>query len=466
MYIQHDLDELFFTSDGAGDLARGALEDVWTTVNFQRSTETSIGKLLEFRPKHHLMIAEYWTGWFDYWGGKHKTGADFPYGTDAPYLADEFERDLEKILLQNEQEISINLYMFFGGTNFGFTSGAHHFPTSKFSPLVTSYDYDAPMTEAGDPSPKYYAVQRVLAKFYEKYPNLLIYNHPRTSVDKFEIETPTVSAKVAFGSMPVIGYKTFEQILEDDLLAVQTDIEKGPLNMESIHTKTIPHGLHQGFIVYTSNEIEKHFENHQERVMKITQIADNAIIMVNDRVIYASNHTDNEFEVTLPNDTKKLVILVENMGRMNFGPSLALSQKGILGKVLLDSKLELTQWKIHGLEFRKGMSSITGWNPLEKIEMKEQTNNLSNGPRIFNIPFEITEEKLIADTYLSLNAQWTKGVAFINGFNLGRYWKIGPQRTLYIPKELLVKGFNQIQIFELYTWGGTIELVDVPVINA
>jgi beta-galactosidase len=113
------------------------------------------------------------------------------------------------------------------------------------------------------------------------------------------------------------------------------------------------------------------------------------------------------------------------------------------------------------------MSSITDWNKL-LINDKDadKINDLNYGPQLFYAPFYIDDEKLIADTYLSLDSQWTKGVAFINGFNLGRYWSIGPQRTLYIPKELLFKGFNHIQLFELYTYGKYIQLVDTPVIDA
>ncbi|CAF1691168.1 unnamed protein product, partial [Adineta ricciae] len=133
------------------------------------------------------------------------------------------------------------------------------------------------------------------------------------------------------------------------------------------------------------------------------------------------------------------------MGRINFGPTLDHSRKGILSKVLLNGTIELQAWTIHTLEFHKGMSSITDWNRLT-IDEKNATNihDLNYGPQLFYAPFHIENEHSIADTYLSLDSQWTKGVAFINGFNLGRYWSIGPQRTLYIPKELLFKGFNHI----------------------
>lgn len=459
MYIENGLDELFFTSDGPNDLAKGALDDVWSTVNFQRNISTKLETMADFRPDHHLMITELWTGWFDYWGDKHKTGAE------KPYDAEEFQSDIQEILMNENQEVSINFYMFFGGTNFGFTSGGHHFPDSQYAPLVTSYDYDAPLTEAGDASKKCYAVQLVLQKFYEKYPHLVVYNHRRSEQDTFKIEEFSTSKKVALGKIPVAGYKTFERILQDNILTVRTKVEAGPLNMEAIRTESVPNGLSQGFIVYTSIDIEKHFQDDATHKLRIPSIADNAIIIRNGQVIHSSKHTDNSIEILLPAATKTLSILVENMGRINFGPTLDRSRKGILGKVLLDDQIELSQWEIHGLEFRKGMSSVTEWKSLDINDVGNASHTLSNGPQLFNFLFNIEDENSIGDTYLSLDSGWTKGVAFINGFNLGRYWKIGPQKTLYVPKQYLFKGFNHIQLFELYTWGKSIELVDIPVLD-
>ena len=457
MYTEHGLDELLFTSDGPKDLANGALDDVWATVNFQRAVESSMEKLVAFRPKHHLMIMEYWTGWFDYWGGKHKTGAE------GPYDAKEFEKNLEEILFHPKYDISINFYMFFGGTNFGLTSGGHHFPSAQFAPLVTSYDYDAPMSEAGDPTEKYYAVQRVLTKFYEKQPALLIYNHERPDADRFEAQPGKVSKKVAYGHIKISGTKTFEQVLADDILTSQCQVNGGPLNMEQIPMHNKSQGVSQGFIAYTNNEIGSLLKKDGEHHVTITAIADNAVVLANGKVIFTSKHTDNLFQFPLPSDTTTLTILVENVGRINFGPTLDFSRKGILGKVLLDKTVELSKWTVHALEFQKGMSSVTDWKPLPT---KTENNRLDHGPQLFYAPFQIDSDTPIEDTYLLMGDQWQHGIAFLNGFNLGRYWNIGPQLTLYIPKELLFKGFNHIQLFELYTYGESIELVDAPVIDA
>jgi beta-galactosidase len=458
MYIEYGLDELFFTSDGGSDLSKGSLDNVWATINFQRHIKDNIEKLILFRSNHHLMITEYWTGWFDYWGGKHQTGQD------RSYSSKEFENDLEEILLNSKYEISINFYMFFGGTNFGFTSGGHHFPSKKYSPLVTSYDYDAPLNESGDPTDKYFVIQNILKKFYELNPQLIIYNHKRIADDRFEILQPIISKKISYGKIKIFGYKTFEQILNDDILTNKYQINNSTLNMEQIKLN----GVSQGFIIYINNEIENFLKEKQEYYyINIPSIADNAFVLVNGELIYKSLHTENSFRFNLPSNTKILTIIVENMGRINYGSTLDYSRKGILDKVLLNNTIELNKWTVYTLEFRKGMSSITDWNKLLINDKdREKINDLNHGPHLFYAPFYIDDEKLIADTYLSLDSQWTKGVAFVNGFNLGRYWSIGPQRTLYIPKELLFKGFNHIQLFELYTYGKYIQLVDTPVIDA
>ncbi|CAF3349499.1 unnamed protein product [Rotaria sp. Silwood1] len=454
MYIECGLNELFFTSDGS-------LDNVWETVNFQRNVKENIEKLIEFRPTQHLMITEYWTGWFDYWGGKHQTGQN------GEYTAKEFEKDLEEILLNSKYEISINFYMFFGGTNFGFTSGGHHFPSKNYAPLVTSYDYDAPLNESGDPTEKYFVIQNILKKFYEQNPQLIIYNHERITDDTFEIIQPKISKKVSYGKINIFGYKTFEQILNDDILTNQYHVYDGPLNMEQIKADNKTIGASQGFIVYTNNNIQNLLKQNEEHYIVITAIADNAIILANGKVIHKSLHTENSFRFNVPPDTSKLTIIVENMGRINYGPTLDHSRKGILDKVLFNNKIELKEWTVHVLGFRQGMSSITDWNKLTINDTDDKKiNDLNNGPQLFYAPFEIENEKSIQDTYLAFNGQWSKGVAFVNGFNIGRYWSIGPQLTLYIPKELLFKGFNQIQLFELYTYGKSIELVDTPVINA
>ncbi|CAF1196218.1 unnamed protein product [Rotaria sordida] len=456
MYIEYGLDEILLTSDGPKKLAAGTLDDVWATVNFQREPREKLEYLRYFRPKHHMMITEYWTGWFDYWGGKHQTGSR------TPYDAKMFEVDLEEILLTSKEEISINFYMFSGGTNFGFTSGAVHFPSEQYKPLVTSYDYDAPLNEAGDPTPKYYAIRRVLEKFYSKHPDLYVLNNDHSHHNKYSLPTiPPSPKKISYGTIQISGYKTFDDILADDLLTITSELTNGPKSMEklSVNNKS---GASQGFILYTAKNIVSLTKSLACKVT-VTAVADNAVVLVNGQVIFQSLPNISQFQFDLSDKAKNLTILVENMGRVNFGPLLDHGRKGLLGKVLLNDKIEIKEWIVHVLEFRKGTSNMNNWRSMS-IEYRAN-NFLLNGPRLFFASFFIDNQQSVDDTYLKLDSKWSKGVAFCNGFNLGRYWNVGPQRTLYIPAQLLFKGLNQIQLFELYTYGHNLSLVDTPVIN-
>ncbi len=453
IYIKHGLDELFFTSDGPTYLEKGTLDNTWATVNFQSDISVHIDELIAFRSTNHIMISEYWTGWFDRWGGKHNTG------NKRTYTADELQSDLEEVLLKSNYEISINFYMFSGGTNFGFTSGAHHLPDEDYSPLVTSYDYDAPISEAGDLTKKYFAIRNVIKKFYEKNPTLIVYNHERSTADAFIIAEVKSSKKVSFGKIKITDFKPFDQILADQQLATKHQTEEGALCMEDLKKD----GQSQGFIVYTSNNLPDLSQTEQKDFLSITEIADNAIILINGEKVHQSSHTEYSIMIDIPSNTNSLTIIVENMGRINFGEGLDYSRKGILSQVLINN-VELTKWTIHLLEFPKGTSSVTDWKPLVINEENKMTT-LTQGPNLFRASFTIKDDQSIEDTFLLLDSNWNKGVAFINGFNLGRYWNVGPQKTLYISKHLLTKGLNHIHIFELYSYGQDIELVDKPILE-
>lgn len=449
MYRKYHLDELLCTSDGGKDLARGALNDVWATINFQRNVAENIRKLADFRPGQHLMIMEYWTGWFDYWGKKHQTGAEAPYG------AQQFESDLEEMLIKSEYQISINFYMFFGGTNFGFMAGAHHFPNQSFAPFVTSYDYDAPISEAGNLTEKYFAVQRVLKKFYEQHPTLVVYNHERTETDVFEIRPMKKISNGFRGTIKIDSYKSFDQILADRHVASEHRLENGPLSMEQIKQ-----GTSQGFIVYTNTDIADLIKDKKEHRISIPAIADNALALVNGEKIFQSNHAENAIEFIIPAHTQRLSIVVENMGRLNYGARLDYGRKGILDKVYLNKTIELKRWAVHLLDFSTGTREVTEWKPTAKVN-----EILRQGPRLFRGSLVIDNIQSIDDTFLLMDSNWTKGVAFLNGFNLGRYWTIGPQKTLFIPKSLFVQGRNHFDIFELFSCGTDLQLVDTPRID-
>ncbi|CAF0888434.1 unnamed protein product [Adineta ricciae] len=455
MYVKHGLDEIFFTSDAPRVLQQGTLDNVWATINFQREVTTRVDKLIEFRSEAHVMITEYRTGAFDEWGKPHRTG------DQTPYNADELELDVEEILLTAQYEISVNFYMFCGGTNFGFTAGANHFEMKHYVSTVTSYDYNAPISESGDMTGKYHAIRNVLKKFYEQNPTLVIYNHERTAADTFEPKDLTDPKKIAYGKVKITDYKSFEQILEDSAIGTKYQSETGPLGMEDLKKTTIT----EGYIVYINKEIPELIKAADQHTISIPEVADSVTILVDGENVYYANQTSYAIENEIPAETKVLTIFVENLGRINYGTGLDYSRKGILNNVLLDKKIELKKWLMVLLEFDRGLTGVTDWKPFVRSE-DSTTSHLARGPKLFRGSFTIEESQEIEDTFLAPGPRWGKGVAFVNGHNLGRYWKIGPQKTLYIPKHFLVKGINYIYLFETHHYGQEVKLVDKPILAA
>ncbi|CAF1474788.1 unnamed protein product [Adineta steineri] len=454
MYVKHGLDEIHFTADAPSVLAQGTLDDVWATVNFQREVTQRVEKLLAFRADKHIMVTEYWTGGFDQWGKKHRTGEK------GIYSSDELESDVEEMLLTSQYEISVNFYMFCGGTNYGFTSGANHFQFKHFTPTVTSYDYDAPISESGDLNKKYYAIRNVIGKFYEQNPSLIIYNHERTALDTFELKDMKEKKKGSYGKIRITDFRTFDQVIADKSLGTKYESTEGPLCMEDLKKSGITHG----YIVYVNDEIESKSQTNEKHTLSVPEIADSAIVLSNGERVFRSNHTTYKIETEIPADTKTLTIFVENLGRIYYGVGLDYSRKGILNNVMLDNTIELKKWSMILLDFSKGTSGVKEWNTFVSSE-DSTTSRLSHGPKLFRATFTIEAGQSIEDTFLSLGSSWGKGVAFINGFNIGRYWNIGPQQTLFVPKQLLKKGLNYICLFELNQYGQEIELIDKPLVD-
>ncbi|UJR22809.1 hypothetical protein I4U23_025839 [Adineta vaga] len=453
MYTKHGLDEIFFTSDAPRVLQHGTLDNVWATVNFQREITTRVDKLVEFRSEAHVMIAEYWTGWFDQWGKPHRTG------DQTSYDADELELDVEEILLTAQYEISVNFYMFCGGTNFGFTAGANHFQLKHFVSSTTSFDYDAPVSESGDVTRKYHAIRNVIKKFYEQNPTLIIFNNERAAADTFDPKDITDPKKIAYGKVKITDYKSFEQLLEDPSIGHKYESDAGPLGMEDLKKNATS----EGFIVYTNDEIPALIQAADKHTISIPEVADSVTILVDGENVFYANQTSYAVESEIPAETKKVTVFVENLGRISYGPGLDYSRKGILNNVLLDAKIELKKWTMVLLEFNRGLASVTDWKPFVRSE-DSTTSHLARGPKLFRGSFTIEEAQEIEDTFLYMGTRWGKGIAFINGHNLGRYWKIGPQKTLYIPKHFLIKGINYLYLFETHHYGQEVKLVDKPVV--
>lgn len=396
----------FVTSDGPWHdmLDNGSIADVaLPTINCGSGIKEHFARLREFHgDKKPLMVMEFWIGWFDAWGDEaHHT-------RDAESAAKELGDTLD--------EGSVNIYMFHGGTNFGFTSGANYY--EKLAPDTTSYDYDALLTEWGDITPKYEAFRQVIGR-YTELP---------------EVTFSTKIEKKAYGELAVKEKVSLFAVA--DLLA-EPVTSSYPLTMEALDQPT-------GYVLYTS-DIGKRRAIEDFRLIQCT---DRANVFINGKPQFTKYDLDMETKEVfeLPDEQNELAVLVENMGRVNYSVKMNSQNKGIKGGVIINGAFQ-SGWRQHAL-------------PLDNLDRLDFSLGFEEGvPAFYRFELEVSEA---GDTFLDFTG-WGKGVAFVNGFNLGRFWEIGPQRKLYIPAPLLKQGMNEIILFE--TEGktpGTITLSDTP----
>lgn len=387
--------EQLFTSDGPTHwmLSGGTLPNVWKTINFGSRTEESFKMLENYQTNMPKMVMEFWIGWFDHWEHEHITRK-----------ADDIREELIYML---ENDISVNFYMFHGGTNFGFMNGANYHDEQRCT--VTSYDYDALLTEAGDLTEKYHLVKDILKKYEHKIKKHK--NHKYFSVKE--------SKKINYGDVEFTEYGTFKENLD---LISKHYTSPYPLTMEELDQD-------YGFILYKTT-IKGKLEALK---LNLQEVRDRALIYLNGEyqgVIDRNNKQEILLSADGPEST--LEILVENMARINYGPLLK-DPKGITEGVRIGNQF-LFNWDIYTI-------------PLKDIEnIKYGNGNKEEYPTFYKGSFEV---KKVGDTYLDFEG-WEKGVVFINGFNLGRYWKAGPQKRLYLPAPLLKEGTNEIVVFELH----------------
>ncbi|MGW6817520.1 glycoside hydrolase family 35 protein [Streptomyces sp. NPDC055005] len=395
-YLAHLADSLrrcgvdvpLFTCDQPADLERGALPGVLATVNFGSRSVQNLSALRALRPSGPLLCAEFWVGWFDRWGGNHVV-------RDAEQAAQE----LDELLATGA---SVNFYMFHGGTNFGFMNGANDKHT--YRPTVTSYDYDAPLDEAGDPTEKFAAFREVIAK-YAPIPT----EPPPARAARFSREEVVLTESIGLlDGAPVLG----------DAVA-----SRRPLTMEEL-------GQNHGFVLY-----ETDLPDAGPALLVLERVRDRAQVFLDGQPVGVLERESHEHSLTfsVPRPGGVLTILVENQGRVNYGPGIH-DRKGLLGRVLLNG-LPLDGWTSRPL-------------PLDSLEdLPFGTGPVTpTGPAFHRGTFETDRT---ADTFLHLDG-WTKGAAWVNGFALGRYWSRGPQRTLYVPGPILRTGANEVVVLELH----------------
>ncbi len=396
------VDVPLFTCDQPADLERGALPGTLATANFGSDARRGLAALRAHQLTGPLMCSEFWNGGFDRWGGRHVVRE----AADAA-------RELDDLLATGA---SVNLYMFHGGTSFGFTNGANDKHT--YRPTVTSYDYDAPLDESGDPTEKYEAFREVIAK-YAPVPT---------------DPTPGRGTKLA---APGIALTECAPLF-DNLPFLGTPVaSERPLTMEQL-------GQDFGFVLY-----ETVLPTAGPALLEIEHVRDRAQVFVDGQpvgVLERENH-EHAIALTAPHKGSVLRLLVENQGRVNYGPGIH-DRKGLLGKVRLNG-IEPTGWTSRPLP----LTSLTGLAFTSGAEP-------AIGPSFHRGTFEVDTP---ADTFVHLPG-WAKGNVWVNGFHLGRFWSRGPQRSLYLPDPVLRPGPNEITVLELHAahLAATIDLRGLP----
>lgn len=371
------------TCDGGGQMQAGHLPGTLPTINGAVGQDiiTTVDRFAKGGP---YFVAEFYPAWFDVWGKRHsKVDLKNP------------NSQLDWMLANN---VSVSLYMFHGGTNFDYTNGANN--SNGYEPQPTSYDYDAPLGEWGNAYPKYWAFRETIQK-YAKEPLIDVpADNPCIAISDIKLTQSAPLASVFTGSVTSDSTLTMEEMGQDfGYIHYETTIDRG------------------GKLV-------------------IRDLRDYAVIML-DGVQVGSldrRYLQNSITIEAPSKPAKLEILVENVGRVNYGSELLHNRKGITDQVLLDGT-ELRGWNITPL-------------PLYKQSFKKvpfESSNIVGAPAFHRGTFVVSE---MGDTFLDMRG-FSKGAVWVNGHSIGKYWSVGPQQTLYVPAPWLRKGKNEIVVFEM-----------------
>jgi beta-galactosidase len=385
-------DSLLFTADGGNELAAGTLPDVHAAVNFgPGEARSEVAKLAKFRPGRPVFNSEYWDGWFDHWGKRHHT-------TDTAEQA----KEIGWILSQG---YSINLYMFHGGTSFGFMSGAN-WDHNSYQPDVTSYDYDSPVSESGVLTNKFYAFREVIAKHR---PNATFPDPP--------------------APLPVVEIPEFEVdktaclwgLIRDHAFGEGTHTVQ-PRNMEAF-------GQWYGYILYRTT-----LKSSASGDLILPALRSYARVYLNGTPVGTADRRMKQDRIQLQaSRDDQLDILVEGTGRINFSTELRNERQGIDGPVMLAGH-DITGFQVFPLAMENfSKVDFAGIDPGKDCA----------GPALHQGHFVL---QTVGDTFLDTRG-WGKGAAWINGRAVGRFWNVGPQQTLYVPAPWLRQGRNEVVIF-------------------
>ena len=391
-----------FQCDWSSNFTLNGLDDLVWTMNFGTGAniDQQFARLKQLRPDSPLMCSEFWSGWFDKWGANHETrpAADMIAGIDEML----------------SKGISFSLYMTHGGTNWGHWAGAN---SPGFAPDVTSYDYDAPINEAGQTTPKYWELRKTLSKYTQgkrlpKVPSAI----PTIAIPAFQF----TEVAPLFSNLP--------QPKQDEQIRTMEAYDQG-----------------FGSILYRT----KLPRLDQPAVLHVNEAHDYAQVFVDGKYMGKLDRRNGEKQLTLPACPAggTLDILVEAMGRINFGRAIK-DFKGITDRVELMIDIDgrsfvsnLKQWEVFNLEDRYENYQQMKFQPI--AEAKATTGERL--PGCYRATFQV---KKPGDTFLNFET-WGKGLVYVNGHGMGRIWEIGPQQTLYVPGCWLKAGENEVLVFDI-----------------
>ncbi len=396
-WIAAGIDVPFYTADGPTPymLEAGNIDGAAIGMD-SGSNEGDFAQAEKRNPDVPAFSSETYTGWLTHWG------EDF-----AKPDTIELKREVE-FLLKNKK--SFNYYVIHGGTNFGYTAGANAPSPTGYQPDITSYDYDAPINEQGLPTPKYFMLRRLIQQYtHQALPDV----------------PPPISA-IEIPAFPMHAVNTFWNQLPEPIHSPQPQ----PMEM---------YDQGQGYILYRTRLI-----GHKSGKLTITEPHDYAMVFVNGHFIDTVYRDGGKWSVDLPapkagdhaDPNPTLDILVEGMGHINYGQYM-IDRKGITDRVTLNG-MTLMNWEIFLMPMDAGF--VQRAVASENISMIDRPGTFFKGE--FMLP-------ATGDTYFDLQA-YSKGVVFVNGHNLGRYWNRGPQHRLYCPASWLREGKNEIVLFDLH----------------
>ncbi len=374
-----------YTDDGISELRAGSLSGV-PVAGSVGNPRTDCPALAAFRPRNPVMAGEYYPGWFDHWGEEHH---EVSYERPAA--------DLEWMLAHG---VSSSMYVFHGGTNFGFMNGANYSEDQPYQPTTTSYDYDAPVSEGGEATAKYHAFRTIISKYTAgALPSI-----------------PTLPPRVAIAPFELPESADWRDLLGAPQSSAQ------PRHMEA-------YGQSFGYIDYRAN-----LHAGGDRQITFGDVRDYAVVFLNGKVAGTLDRRNKERSIalTVPVAGATLDVLVENSGRLNYGTRFTSDRKGIIAPVLLDGQ-ELTGWDAYTL-------------PMHDLSALRFSRSDTAGLAFHRGTFHL---ETLGDTFIDVR-MLGKGVLWVNGHALGRFWSIGPQYTLYVPAPFLRRGANEVIAFDLF----------------